>query len=84
MAKIENTDLTVNINVSTKLTVDERTFYTCLQLLNSYGLQEGLKGMVLRFDDNSYNVFTTPVIQTLRTEEDVRQVMMVVGLSGKD
>lgn len=84
MSKIENTDLTVNINVSTNVTVDEKTFYTCLQLLNSYGLQEGLKGVVLRFDDNSYSAFTTPVIQVLRTEEDARQAMMAVGLSGKD
>lgn len=65
----------LNIGIKTNLKVDDKTFYTCLKLLNIYGLQENLKGMVLRFDDDPINAFSGPVVQVLKTDEEASRAM---------
>lgn len=58
----------VTVEVKAGLTVDEHTFHTCMSLAAIHGCNQGLKGMVVIFDDadtNGYAIFP------LETEEEV-------------
>lgn len=59
----------VNVEVKAGLLVDERTFRTCLNLIAIHAQNEGLKGMVVRFDDQ---FFEGCFIKPLETEEEVK------------
>lgn len=73
MAELGKIDL--NIEVNARIVVDEKTFFTCLKLINIYGLQNDLSGMVLRFDDDPISCFSTPAVQVLQTPDEVRIAM---------
>ena len=59
----------VSAEVKAGLSVDERTFRTCLNLISIHAQNEGLKGMVVRFDDQ---FFDECYVKPLETEEDVK------------
>lgn len=58
----------VNVEVKAGLSVDERTFRTCINLIAIHAQNEGLKGIVVRFDDQ---FFEGCCIKPLETEEEV-------------
>lgn len=41
----------VNVEVKAGLSVDKRTFRTCMDLVAIHAQNEGIKGMVVRFND---------------------------------
>lgn len=59
----------VNVEVKAGLLVDERTFRTCLDLIAIHAQNEGLKGIVVRFDDRFLDGCC---IKPLETEEEVK------------
>lgn len=58
----------VNVEVKAGLSVDKRTFRTCMDLIAIHAQSEGIKGMVVRFDDRDINGYS---VKPLMTEEDV-------------
>lgn len=59
----------VSVEVKAGLSVDERTFRTCMNLIAIHAKNEGLKGMVVRFDDQFLEGCS---IKPLETEEEVK------------
>lgn len=59
----------VSVEVKAGLSVDERTFRTCMNLVTIHAQNEGLKGMVVRFDDQFLEGCS---IKPLETEEEVK------------
>lgn len=59
----------VSVEVKAGLSVDERTFRTCINLIAIHAQNKGLKGMVVRFDDQ---FFDGCHIKPLETEEKVK------------
>lgn len=59
----------VSVEVKAGLSVDERTFRTCLNLVAIHAQNEGLKGMIVRFDDPFLEGCS---IKPLETEEEVK------------
>jgi hypothetical protein len=41
----------LTVEVKTKLTVEEDTLYTCINLITIFAREHGYKGMVMEFDD---------------------------------
>ena len=65
---IANTDLEIKVNVG--MSIDAMTRRACLNLIAMNARQEGVKGMVVRFDDiDGYAI--TPLL----TDEDVDKAM---------
>lgn len=63
-----NTDLEIKVKVG--LSIDKDTFDTCMRLIALDAKQNGVKGMVVRFDDiDGYAI--TPLL----TDEDVDKAM---------
>ena len=63
-----NTDLEIKVKVG--LSIDKDTFDTCMYLIAMDAKQNGVKGMVVRFDDiGGYAI--TPLL----TDEDVDKAM---------
>lgn len=62
----------VNVEVKAGLSVDKRTFRTCMNLIAIYAQSEGMKGMVVRFDDRDIGGYS---IKPLLTEEDVNEAL---------
>lgn len=59
----------VNVEVKAGLLVDERTFRTCLDLIAIHAQNEGLKGIVVGFDDQFFDGCS---IKPLETEKEVK------------
>lgn len=59
----------VSVEVKAGLSVDERTFRTCMNLVAIHAQNEGLKGIVVRFDDQFLEGCS---IKPLETEEEVK------------
>lgn len=57
----------VSVEVKAGLSVDYKTFKTCMNLVAIYAMNGGFNGMVVRFDDNLYDGYT---IKPLFTEDD--------------
>lgn len=62
----------VNVEVKAGLSVDKRTFGTCMDLVAIHAQNEGIKGMVVRFDDRDIDGYS---IKPLMTEEDVNAAL---------
>ena len=62
----------VSVEVKAGLSVDERTFRTCLNLIAIHAQNEGLKGIVVRFDDQFFDGCS---IKPLETEEEVEAAL---------
>ncbi len=58
----------VNVEVKAGLSVDKRTFRTCMDLVAIHAQNEGIKGMVVRFNDQNFDRYS---IKLLMTEEEV-------------
>lgn len=58
----------VNVEVKAGLSVDKRTFRTCMDLVAIHAQNEGIKGMVVRFNDQDFDRCS---IKPLMTEEEV-------------
>ena len=65
----------VSVEVKAGLLVDERTFRTCLNLIAIHAQNEGLKGMVVRFDDQFLDGCS---IKPLETEEEVKAAFYAI------
>lgn len=64
----------VNVEVKAGLSVDKKTFRTCMDLIAIHARNEGLKGMVVRFDDQDIDRCS---IKPLMTEEEIRAALYV-------
>lgn len=62
----------VNVEVKAGLSVDKRTFRTCMDLVAIHAQNEGLKGMVVRFNDQDFDRCS---IRPLMTEEEVKAAL---------
>lgn len=60
----------ITINVKAKLSVDNTTFKTCMDLINLRGVCDGYAGMIVRFDEN-----IGPGIVWLQTEDELHTAM---------
>lgn len=58
----------VNVEVKAGLSVDKRTFRTCMDLVAIHAQNEGIKGMIVRFNDQDIDRCS---IRPLMTEEEV-------------
>lgn len=61
----------VNVDISARLSVDDKTFNMCMNLIAVYAENHNMKGMVIKFDNDTmeYN------IMPLMTDEDVEKSM---------
>ena len=59
----------VSVEVKAGLSVDERTFRTCLNLIAIHAQNEGLKGIVVGFNDSCFEGCS---IKPLETEEELK------------
>lgn len=63
-----NTDFEIKVKIG--MSIDKQTFRTCMNLIAMDAKQNGVKGMVVRFDDiDGYTI--TPLL----TDEDVDKAM---------
>ena len=62
----------VNVEVKAGLSVDKRTFRTCMDLVAIHAQNEGIKGMVVRFNDQDFDRCS---IRPLMTEEEVEAAL---------
>lgn len=62
----------VNVEVKAGLSVDKRTFRTCMDLIAIHSRNEGMKGMVVIFDDQFIDGCC---IKPLETEEEVKAAL---------
>lgn len=62
----------VNVEVKAGLSVDKRTFRTCMDLVAIHAQNEGLKGIVVRFDDQFFEGCS---IKPLMSEEEVNAAL---------
>jgi len=62
----------ISVEVKAGLYVDERTFRTCMDLVSIHAKNEGLKGMVIFFDDEDPG---TNSIIPLETKEICSRVL---------
>lgn len=62
----------VNIEVKAGLSVDKKTLRTCMDLVAIHAWNEGIKGMVVRFDDTDFDRCS---IKPLMTEEEVNTAL---------
>ena len=62
----------VNIEVKVGLSVDKKTLRTCMDLVAIHARNEGIKGMVVRFDDTDFDRCS---IKPLMTEEEVNTAL---------
>lgn len=62
----------VNVEVKAGLSVDKRTFRTCMDLVAIHAHNEGIKGMNVRFNDQDIDRCS---IRPLMTEEEVNTVL---------
>lgn len=60
----------ISIKVTAKFEVDEATVRTCINLLNIYGLNKHLQGMVINFDEHGVEIHE---IKSLMAMESVRR-----------
>lgn len=59
----------VSVEVKAGLSVDYKTFRTCMNLIAIHARNEGLKGIVVGFPDDCFDGYS---IKPLETEEDVK------------
>lgn len=64
----------VNVEVKAGLSVDKRTFRTCMDLVAIHAQNEGIKGMVVRFNDQDFDRCS---IRLLMTEEEIEAALYV-------
>ena len=62
----------VNVQVKASLFVDEATFVTCLNLINIYANNNGIKGFVLGFSEDGN---TVPEVKRLMTDQEKEMAM---------
>ena len=62
----------INVEVKAELSVDNKTFRTCMDLVAIHAQNEGLKGMVVKFNDED---FDSCAIKPLTTEEEVNAAL---------
>ena len=62
----------VNVRVNASLFVDETTFVTCLNLINIYANNNGIKGFVLGFSEDGN---TVPEVKRLMTDQEKEMAM---------
>lgn len=62
----------ININVNATLSVDDRTFRTCMNLISIYAESRGIKGMVIKFDENDG---FGPTYKELMTDEEAEEAL---------
>lgn len=62
----------INVEVKAGLSVDKKTFRTCMDLVAIHAQNEGLKGMVVRFNDQDFDGYS---IKPLTTEEEVNAAL---------
>lgn len=62
----------VNVEVKAGLSVYKRTFRTCMDLVAIHAQNEGIKGMVVRFNDQDFDRCS---IRPLMTEEEVEAAL---------
>lgn len=62
----------VNIEVKAGLSVDKKTLRTCMDLVAIHAQNEGIKGMVVRFNDQDFDRCS---IRPLMTEEEVEAAL---------
>lgn len=62
----------VSVEVKAGLSVDKRTFRTCMDLAAIHAQNEGIKGMVVRFNDQDFDRCS---IRPLMTEEEVEAAL---------
>lgn len=64
----------VNVEVKAGLSVDKKTFRTCMDLVAIHAQNEGIKGMVVRFNDQDFDRCS---IRLLMTEEEIEAALYV-------
>lgn len=62
----------VSVEVKAGLSVDEKTFRTCMNLAAIYANNKGLKGMVVFFNENDINGY---IISPIETEEQCERIL---------
>ncbi len=62
----------INVEVKAGLSVDKRTFKICMDLVAIHAKNEGIKGMVVRFNDQDFDSCS---IRPLMTEEEVEAAL---------
>lgn len=62
----------ISVQVKAGLYVDEATFRTCVNLLNIYANNNGIKGFVLGFSEDER---TLPEVKRLMTDQEKEQAM---------
>ncbi len=62
----------INVEVKAGLSVDKRTFKICMDLVAIHAKNEGIKGMVVRFNDQDFDRCS---IRPLMTEEEVEAAL---------
>lgn len=72
MASKKNIIGEINVEVKAGLSVDNKTFRTCMDLVAIHAQNEGLKGMVIKFNDEDFDGYS---IKPLTTEEEVNAAL---------
>lgn len=62
----------INVEVKAGLSVDKRTFKICMDFVAIHAKNEGIKGMVVRFNDQDFDRCS---IRPLMTEEEVEAAL---------
>ena len=63
----------VSVEVKAGLSVDEKTFRTCLNLISIYAENQGAKGIFVNLNDGSY-----PLVKLIETDESLEAAQNVI------
>lgn len=63
----------VSVEVKAGLSVDEKTFRTCLNLISIYAENNGAKGIFVNLNDGDY-----PLVKLIETDESLEAAAMAV------
>ena len=63
----------VSVEVKAGLSVDEKTFRTCLNLISIYAENQGAKGIFVNLNEGDY-----PLVKLIETDESLEAAAMAV------
>lgn len=63
----------VSVEVKAGLSVDEKTFRTCLNLISIYAENQGAKGIFVNLNDGGY-----PLVKLIKTDESLEAAQNVI------
>lgn len=62
----------IEVEIKAGLFVDEKTFRTCMNLISIYAENNGIKGMIIRFDDGLRDA---AAIYEINDDRDIYEIM---------